>query len=152
MNRRPAYDLHNRAGPMEHTYQGGLAGFWTPRRQRLYPMAVLIGLVLGFSIFVLTTQGLTSVLGGRMGGDFPAFYAAGRLAASPHPERLYDPAAQQDAQRDLIPGAPNGWIPFAYPPHVATLYGRWPRFPAARLTSCTRCSWPPSASQPFACC
>lgn len=107
---------------MKRTYQGGLAGFWTPRRLRVYPMAVLIGLALGFSIFVLTTQGLTSVLGGRMGGDFPAFYAAGRLAASPHPERLYDPSAQQDAQRDLISGTPNGWIPFAYPPYVATLY------------------------------
>ena len=107
---------------MTRMHHGDPGKFWTPRRQTLYPAAILVGLALGFSIFMLTSRGVTTLLGGRMGGDFPAFYAAGRIAASDHPERLYDPATQREAQRDLIPGEPGAWIPFAYPPYVATLY------------------------------
>lgn len=103
--------------------------FWTPRRRVLYSAALLAGLAIGFSVFVLTSDGLTTAGGGRMGGDFPAFYAAGRLAGSSDPWRLYDAAAQQDAQRDLFPNVRDGWIPFAYPPYVARLYAPLARLP-----------------------
>jgi len=107
---------------MRGSMRRAVEGFWTPRRRVQYPAAVLAGLAIGFSIFVLTSDGLRTLGGGRMGGDFPAFYAAGRLMASSPPDQLYDAAAQQQAQRSLFPGAPDGWIPFAYPPYVAQAY------------------------------
>ncbi len=95
---------------------------FTPRRVRLYPLAILLGALVGFSFFVGTSRGLETFRGGRMGGDFPAFYGAARIVRFGDPRDLYNAARQREAQRDLLPGVEDGWIHFAYPPHVALLY------------------------------
>ncbi len=85
-------------------------------------VAAAIGIGIGFAVLVTTSTDLTTVRGGRIGGDFPAFYGAGRLAQSRDAHRLYDADAQRAIQQDLLPPATNGWIHFAYPPFVALAY------------------------------
>lgn len=57
--------------------------------------------------------------GARLGGDFAAFYSAGSIVWSGDIDSLYDPARQQAAQDEL---GLNGYLAFAYPPHVAIAY------------------------------
>ena len=95
---------------------------FTPRRLRLYPLAALAGITIGFAFFLLTSDGLRTARGGRMGGDFPGFYGAARIVRAGTAQSLYDPAVQRRAQADLLPGVEEGWIHFAYPPFVALAY------------------------------
>jgi Glycosyltransferase family 87 len=76
---------------------------------------------------------LTTIRGGRIGGDLPAFYGAGRILREGHGRQLYDPARQEAAQRDLLPEP--GRLPFPYPPYVAAAYVplTWLPFKAAYL-------------------
>jgi hypothetical protein len=94
----------------------------TPRRLRLYPFAILVGVVIGYAYFLATSHGLRAVRGGRIGGDFPAFYGAARIVRSGAWQSLYDPIVQSRAQADLLPDSQGGWLPFAYPPFVAVAY------------------------------
>lgn len=55
----------------------------------------------------------------RLGGDFPAFYAAGSIVWDGNIDSLYDPETQREAQADL---GLDGHLAFAYPPHVALAY------------------------------
>jgi len=57
--------------------------------------------------------------GGRLGGDFPAFYGAGGIVRAGDIDQLYDPARQKQEQTDL---GLDGYLAFAYPPHVAAVY------------------------------
>ena len=99
----------------------------TARRLRPYPLAVLIGASIGFAIFIGASTGLQSPLGGRVGGDFPAFYGAARLVQRDGTALLYDPAAQRRAQADIMPEHERGWIHFPYPPSSpsSTRRSRW---------------------------
>jgi hypothetical protein len=92
------------------------------RRLRVYPRVIFAGLAIGFALALLLGSG-TRTWTGRLGGDFPAFYAAGRILAHGEAARLYDWQAQARAQTDLFPGK-NGseFLAFAYPPYVALLY------------------------------
>lgn len=58
---------------------------------------------------------------GQLGGDFPAFYAAGSIVSEDGYEDLYNPAMQRAAQEGLINNE-GGYLFFAYPPFVATGY------------------------------
>jgi len=89
-------------------------------RLTAYPIAFLAVLAVSFVIVVGSGSG-SSTVGGRVGGDFPAFYTAGTLVADGHIDSLYDPAAQADLQRDLL-GTETGFLAFAYAPHVALVY------------------------------
>lgn len=93
----------------------------SPRRLRIYPLAALAGVVIGMTIFLALSDGLRAPRGGRVGGDFPAFYGAGRLVRGGQVESLYDARAQQGAQADLLPSIEGGWVHFAYPPQVAAV-------------------------------
>jgi hypothetical protein len=94
----------------------------TPRRLHLYPIAVLIGAVIGLAVFWATSNGLRTAFGGRIGGDFPAFYGAARIVRAGNIELLYEPPVQRRAQTDILPDVEDGWVHFAYPPQVAALY------------------------------
>src|ERR1700736_6599065 len=94
----------------------------TPRRLRLYPFAILAGVVIGYAYFLATSNGLRAVRGGRVGGDFPAFYGAARIVRAGAWQSLYDPIVQSQAQADLLPDSQGDWLPFAYPPFVAVAY------------------------------
>jgi glycosyl transferase family 87 len=91
------------------------------RRLRRLLVAALAGIAIGFGVLLATSQGLQTIRGGRIGGDLPAFYGAGRIVRSGQTPRLYDAEAQEAAQRDLLPGI-SGRVAFAYPPYVALAY------------------------------
>jgi hypothetical protein len=92
-----------------------------PRVRRLL-IALLAGLAVGFVVLLTTSNGLTTIRGGRIGGDLPAFYGAGRILRSGNARALYDPATEEAAQRDLLPPDTPGRLPFPYPPFVALAY------------------------------
>lgn len=62
-------------------------------------------------------------LTGRLGGDYPAFYGAGRIVAQGYVEGLYSPELQKRVQKDLFPAkSGNEYLAFAYPPQAALAY------------------------------
>jgi len=101
----------------------------TPRRLRTYPLAVFAGVVLGFLVFLGASDGLRGPRGGRVGGDFPAFYSAAQILRSGHWKGLYDPATLQRAQTEFFPDQPGSWLTFPYPPFVAAAYVPLTLFP-----------------------
>ncbi len=88
--------------------------------RRLLPRAVIIALVLAFVVAGLGGSRV-EMLSRRTGGDFPAFYGAGRVVLDGNQAELYDPAAQAEAQSNLFP-EPGGYLYFAYPPYTAIPY------------------------------
>lgn len=99
-----------------------LPQLWTPRRLRRFSLAALAGAVLGFSVFWFTSDGLRSRDGGRVGGDFPAFYGAGQILRNGGMASLYEPETQRRTQASMLPGVEHGWVHFAYAPQVAAAY------------------------------
>lgn len=94
----------------------------TPERLKLYPTAFLAALAVAMAVTALTAEG-TASLGGRLGGDLPAFFGAGRLLLDGRAAELYDWSAQRDAQTGLhLRGEEGDFLAFAYPPFVAIPY------------------------------
>jgi len=94
--------------------------------------AVLVAFALAFAVSLASsigTAGGSATVGGRLGGDFPAFYGAGRIVSTGDAAHLYDPQRQADAQRDLFGAQDDGYLYFAYPPAVAALYAPLSRMP-----------------------
>ena len=85
-----------------------------------YPRLLLGALGLALLVVVAAGDG-SSTATGRVGGDYPAFYAAGSIVLEGAIDDLYDPAAQAEAQVDLH-GEESGYLAFAYPPQVALAY------------------------------
>ncbi len=85
--------------------------------------AVLFALGLAVVLIAVAAPGLgeTSAAtdGPRLGGDLPAFYAAGSIVLDGDIGQLYDASRQQAAQDEL---GIDGYLAFAYPPHVAVAY------------------------------
>lgn len=86
--------------------------------------AVLIALALAIVMITAAAPGIgegAAVAEGqsRLGGDFPAFFAAGSIVLEGDIDRLYDAERQQLAQENL---GIDGYLAFAYPPHVAAAY------------------------------
>lgn len=98
-------------------------------RLRRWSFAVLLGLGIGFGVFIVTSRGVRAINGGRVGGDFPAFYGAGALVRDGQGARLYDREKQRQIQQEFLPDHPGGWIDFAYPPCVAVLFVPLALFP-----------------------
>ncbi len=98
-------------------------GVRAPRRGRVHriAVAVLMGLTVAFVGAVVMGAGLDAEpgTGPRLGGDFPAFYGAGSIVWDGDLDRLYDADRQQQAQEGL---GVDGYLAFAYPPHVALGY------------------------------
>src|SRR5512143_1851970 len=95
----------------------------TPFRLKWYPRIMLLGLSIGFIIAILSGDG-AGTLTGRLGGDYPAFYGAGRIMAQGDWNELYTPDRLISAQRDLLPDSADQYVCFPYPPYVALFY--WP--------------------------
>ncbi len=87
---------------------------------RVLPVAVVVGVLAAIVIAAAAGTGASTV-GGRLGGDFPSFYAAGRMVLEGAGDALYDPAAQAEYQLPLFSGA-EGILYFAYPPFTAVAY------------------------------
>lgn len=99
----------------------GLQRLLTPWRIKWYPRFVLAAIAIAFIIAVLSGNG-ASTLTGRLGGDYAAFYGAGRIISEGKAGELYNWKQQLDAQEGLFPGTQRGFVPFAYPPYVSLAY------------------------------
>src|SRR5947207_9971002 len=75
--------------------------------------AVLFALVVAFLVTVLSGSG-SDTAAGRVGGDYPAFYGAGRIVLDGDAAHLYDVKRQEQAERDLFAGNHDGLLYFAY--------------------------------------
>ena len=93
-------------------------------RMTWYPRMLIVGVVAGLLIAVLCGKGAETLTGGRLGGDFPAFYGAGRTVAEGRFDDLYNFRHEAGVQKGLIPGndAAEMAMPFPYPPFVALAY------------------------------
>ena len=95
-----------------------LAAPWLTRVAR----AVAVALAAAFVVALISGSGAKTA-SGRLGGDYPAFYAAGRLITSHERSSMYNPARQAETQQGLFPGdSDDGLLYFAYPPHTALVY------------------------------
>lgn len=101
--------------------QRGLVHLFTPWRIKWYPRFLLFGVALGYIIAVIFGSG-ASTLTGRLGGDYPAFYGAGKIIAEGNGRNLYSQDEQHKAQEGLFPGKTTEYLPFVYPPFVALAY------------------------------
>lgn len=102
----------------------------TPDRLALWSRAVLFALAVAVVLHALGGDGEATGLGGRIGGDFPAFYGAGRIVADGDVAHLYDWHRQAAAQAGLHPGdSPDTFLAFAYPPFVALAYAPFAMLP-----------------------
>ena len=100
---------------------GARRGAPRPARLLLYSRAALFAVVAAFAISVLGATGADTV-SGRLGGDFPAFYAAGSIVGDGDWADLYDPDRQLAEQARLFPESDDSFLYFAYPPHAAAVY------------------------------
>ena len=91
-------------------------------RLRAYPLAVLLALVFG-TVLGAIMAGDAEAPGEAIGGDYPAFYGAGQIAADGDWDTIYALERQAAAQQDLYSDQ-AGQVArfFAYPPQVASLY------------------------------
>jgi len=84
---------------------------------RRVAIAVLVAIGLAIVFQVATADGPNAVSGG-LGGDYPAFYAAGDVVLGDpglDPECFYDPETQFAAQAPVLPSDSDGNLYFAYP-------------------------------------
>jgi hypothetical protein len=93
----------------------------SPFLRRTVPAAIVVVVVV-----VALVPAALSILGegdraDRLGGDFPSFYAAGRIVLDGDADALYDPSVQRSYQEGLHEDA-GEFLYFAYPPFVAVAY------------------------------
>lgn len=93
----------------------------TPWRLKWYPRLLLFAIATAFIIAILSGRG-ASTLTGRLGGDYPSFYGAGRIIAEGDWKNLYNPERLFAVQKNLFPGEKEGYFHFIYPPFVAVAY------------------------------
>lgn len=89
-------------------------------RVRRFLRAASAAFVIAFVVFVASGSGSEAVRG-RVGGDYPAFYAAGQMVLD-EPDQLYDHELQSVRQDELFGTEDEGFLYFAYPPYVALVY------------------------------
>lgn len=86
---------------------------------KYYPLAILVAILLAVLIAVLTARN-GAIVSGRLGGDFPAFYTAGKLVVQGESHSIYDPERMLSEQQRVIPS--GGYLSFVNPPHFAYFY------------------------------
>jgi hypothetical protein len=88
---------------------------------RRLSVAVLVALGISFAATLASGEGADTGAG-RLGGDYPAFYAAARIAGDGDVDEVNDLDRLAAEQRDLFPEVDECCLSWAYPPHVAVLY------------------------------
>ena len=99
----------------------------SPWRVKWYSRGALLALAAAFLVILGSGSG-TTTLTGRLGGDYPAFYAAGQIIADGKAETLYSLDQQRAYQKQWV-GDESGVLPFAYPPHFALAYAPLSQLP-----------------------
>ena len=93
----------------------------SPRATRI-SVALLAALAIAFVATLLSGEGADTDAG-RLGGDYPAFYAAATIAADGDLDQVNDLGRLEAEQAELFPDDEDeGFLTWAYPPHVAVLY------------------------------
>lgn len=94
----------------------------TAWRLRVYPLAVIAALAIAPLLGAIGAAG-SEAPGASIGGDYPAFYGAGSIAAAGDLDHLHDVGRQIEAQHGLH-RAEEGEVTrfFPYPAQVAVLY------------------------------
>ena len=90
-------------------------------RARAYPAAVILAILVAMLVSSVAA-GNSDSPAADLGGDYPAFYGAGRLASEGAWADLYDLDTQVAAQSDLHPAGEATARFFAYPPQFALAY------------------------------
>lgn len=90
-------------------------------RARRISVALLAAFAVSFLATIASGEGAETATG-RLGGDYPAFYAAARIAADGDLDEVNDLGRLAAEQADLFPAGEEGFLTWAYPPHVALLY------------------------------
>lgn len=90
----------------------------TPARLTRFGVVTALAMAASVAIVVLSADGIDTVTGGRVGGDWPPFHAAGHLFVE-DPALVLDVAAQREAMGPYLDG---DFAPFAYPPILAALF------------------------------
>ncbi len=88
-------------------------------RLRVYPLALLAALAAALLLAVVTYDRDHPTT--RLGGDYPSFYAAGKIALAGEWDELYSADRQAEEQAGLIDDE-GGYLYFSYPPFVAGVY------------------------------
>ena len=87
------YDTGNRKLVICFRGSPGMQRIFTPWRLKWYPRLLLFAFGAAFIIAALSGRG-ASTLTGRLGGDYPAFYSAGRIIAEGNWKDLYNLSKQ----------------------------------------------------------
>ena len=90
------------------------------QRLRMYSWGLIVAFVIAAIVPALQAVGAEAPAE-IAGGDYPAFYGAGSIAAEGDWDDLYSFSAQVEAQAGLNEGEGSAWY-FAYPPPVALPY------------------------------
>ncbi len=78
--------------------------------------------------FATSDENHQTRFGKNLGEDFAGFYYAGKILNGPTPERLYDPATQDEAYYEILPtlrpqeNLPGKNLPYVHPPIVAFVF------------------------------
>lgn len=89
-------------------------------RIRLWSWAILVSFLLSTVVVFVGSSGIETPGGGRLGGDFPAFYGAAELIREGRGHELYSLDAQREVQyrTGALHNDGKGHYIFAYPPFV----------------------------------
>lgn len=98
----------------------------TAWRIKYYSIAILVGFFLAVLFSVITARD-GAIITGRLGGDFPAFYTAGKLVVQGESQSIYDSDRMLSEQKHIIPT--GGYLPFVNPPHFAYFYAPFGALP-----------------------
>ncbi len=110
------------AAPWERKL-AAVAAFITPTRVRTYPAAVGAAVLVMWIGSLTLGPGITDVTSNIIGGDFAAFYTAGRFYLDGRTAELYDLVAQRDYQAELVAPAITMEIhPYVNPPFTVLMY------------------------------
>jgi hypothetical protein len=83
---------------------------------------VAVSVVLLLTSLTTARDGRT-IFGSLLGGDYAAFYVAGKILNEDSASHLYDGVLQDKLFHELLPAAsPSESLPFAYPPFIALLF------------------------------
>ncbi len=96
--------------------------FWTERRKNQLLLVLVCSAFLGVGFSLLNTNPNSSL----HRGDFPAFYAAGKIILEGRGAELYDFRLQEQYEHEAWPEM-SGYLAFAYPPYVAAFFAQLSR-------------------------
>jgi hypothetical protein len=99
--------------------------FFNRARVGRIAVAILGAITIAFVVSIAAAAGIEDRIadsadgGARLGGDYPAFHAAGSIVLDGDFDQIYDDDRLAAEQAAFVP---DGYLGFAYPPHVAFAY------------------------------